>query len=86
MLILVSHDGQPLSSSLHDITLRPPTERPAHCVPCSLRQDPRTFKAQYRVTTITSDISGAGTDANVFIIIYGKEGDTGRVVLDNALK
>jgi hypothetical protein len=38
------------------------------------------------VTTVTSDISGAGTDANVHIIIYGAEGDTGKVVLDNPMK
>lgn len=46
-------------------------------------KDPRTFKSQYRVTVVTSDVAGAGTDANVFIIIYGAEGDTGKVVLDN---
>ena len=26
---------------------------------------------------------GAGTDANVFIQIFGEDGDTGRVMLDN---
>ena len=30
--------------------------------------------------------SGAGTDANVYIVIFGKEGDTGKVALDNPLK
>ena len=25
----------------------------------------------------TGDVSGAGTDANVFIVIYGEKGDTG---------
>ena len=48
-------------------------------------KDPRTFKAQYRVTTWTSDIRGAGTDANVFIQIYGDEAETGRINLDNPL-
>ena len=44
---------------------------------------PWTVQAQYRVTVITSNIRGAGTDANVFIQIYGDEGETGRINLDN---
>ncbi len=55
------------------------------CV-CVCVQDPRSFNSDYRVTVVTSDKSGAGTDANVFIVIYGPEGDTGRVVLDNPMK
>jgi hypothetical protein len=46
-------------------------------------KDPRGSKAQYLITTTTSDIRGAGTDAAVFIVVYGTEGDTGRKVLDN---
>lgn len=68
----------------HPTTPRTPNAPPACTLACA--QDPRSFKSQYRVTTITSDISGAGTDANVFIIIYGPEGDTGKVMLDNKLK
>jgi hypothetical protein len=29
----------------------------------------------------TSDVSGAGTDANVFINIYGEFGETGEIAL-----
>ena len=29
------------------------------------------------VNVITGDVSGAGTDANVFLTIYGDKGDTG---------
>lgn len=32
----------------------------------------------------TSDVSGAGTDANVWVVLYGESGqDTGRLKLDN---
>uniref|UniRef100_A0A3Q3AH36 Lipoxygenase homology PLAT domains 1a n=1 Tax=Kryptolebias marmoratus TaxID=37003 RepID=A0A3Q3AH36_KRYMA len=31
----------------------------------------------YKVSVITGDVSGAGTDANVFLTIYGDQGDTG---------
>jgi hypothetical protein len=35
----------------------------------------------YKVEVLTSDIKGAGTNAKVFIILYGQTGDTGKVVL-----
>ncbi|KXZ51726.1 hypothetical protein GPECTOR_11g173 [Gonium pectorale] len=46
-------------------------------------KDPRVAKAQYRVAITTSDIRGAGTDANVFIQMFGEEATTGRIKLDN---
>eukprot|EP01118_Nematostelium_gracile_P009375 TRINITY_DN3151_c0_g1_i3.p1 TRINITY_DN3151_c0_g1~~TRINITY_DN3151_c0_g1_i3.p1 ORF type:complete len:513 (-),score=190.16 TRINITY_DN3151_c0_g1_i3:51-1589(-) len=39
---------------------------------------------QYVVTVRTGDIRGAGTDAKVFINIFGSNGDTGRRTLDNS--
>ena len=39
---------------------------------------------QYLVHTYTGDKRGAGTDANVVITIFGKEGDSGEKKLDNA--
>lgn len=33
--------------------------------------DPRSVRSTYTITTFTSDLKGAGTDANVFIILYG---------------
>ena len=33
----------------------------------------------YEVDVKTGDASGAGTDANVFIIISGEKGDTGKL-------
>lgn len=33
--------------------------------------DPRLSLTNYTVTTHTSDISGAGTDANVFVNLFG---------------
>lgn len=31
----------------------------------------------YEVSVITGDVRGAGTNANVYVIMYGAEGDTG---------
>ena len=31
----------------------------------------------YRVLVFTGDVSGAGTDSNVFLTIYGENGDSG---------
>lgn len=31
----------------------------------------------YTVNVYTGDVSGAGTDANVFLIIFGDKGDSG---------
>eukprot|EP00798_Chlamydomonas_sp_ICE-L_P013675 gene13675-19563_t len=36
-------------------------------------KDPRSFKSSYRVSVFTGDVSGAGTDANVYVNICGKE-------------
>lgn len=39
----------------------------------------------YRVTVFTGDVPGAGTDANVFLIIYGDLGDTGERQLSKSM-
>lgn len=36
---------------------------------------------EYEVTVVTGDKIGAGTDANVFITIYGKSGQTAKLPL-----
>lgn len=38
----------------------------------------------YSVKVLTGNLPGAGTDADVFITIFGKNGDSGERVLDNA--
>ncbi len=38
---------------------------------------------KYKVTVYTGDKRGAGTDANVFINIFGEHGNTGERKLDN---
>ncbi len=35
----------------------------------------------YRLTVKTSDISGAGTNANVFVVLFGENGDSGELEL-----
>jgi hypothetical protein len=39
---------------------------------------------KYRVSVRTGDKRGAGTDANVFIIIHGEKGDSGKRMLESA--
>lgn len=36
---------------------------------------------EYEITVITGDKQGAGTDANVFLTIYGKSGQTEKLSL-----
>jgi len=36
----------------------------------------------YKISVTTGDVRGAGTDANVFIVMYGDQGDSGKRVLD----
>lgn len=35
----------------------------------------------YKITVKTSDVSGAGTDANVFVLLFGENGDSGELEL-----
>jgi hypothetical protein len=38
----------------------------------------------YRVTVVTGTVEGAGTDANVYITLFGGNGNSGERQLDNA--
>lgn len=44
------------------------------------------IKNKYKVTVWTADLDGAGTDANVFINLFGENGESGKQKLDNLLK
>ncbi len=44
---------------------------------------PRSLGKNYLVTTKTGGMRGAGTDANVFVTLYGSQGCSGRRRLDN---
>ncbi len=39
----------------------------------------------YKIYVTTSDKRGAGTDANVFVILYGEDDETGRYSLINVI-
>ena len=41
---------------------------------------------KYKIRTHTGDVRGAGTDANVYITIFGDKGDTGQHKLSNKWK
>ena len=38
---------------------------------------------KYELTTFTGNRFGAGTDSNVFVILYGDNGNTGRKILEH---
>lgn len=46
-----------------------------------LHAGPRPARVTYRVTTLTSDLRGAGTDANVSVQLHGRRGDGRRLEL-----
>ncbi|KAF3829834.1 hypothetical protein GH733_001785, partial [Mirounga leonina] len=52
------------------------------CEMCAVIDGEETMEwTSYTVSVKTSDILGAGTDANVFIIIFGENGDSGTLAL-----
>ena len=44
------------------------------------------FCVEYEVITVTGNHKGAGTDANVFVTLYGKGGNTPKLQLKNNSK
>lgn len=44
---------------------------------CCLRINLSISAKKYLVNVYTGDVKGAGTDANVFLTVYGDKGDTG---------
>jgi len=40
-----------------------------------------SLATSYHIHVKTGDVSGAGTDANVYIVIFGAKGDTGQLML-----
>ena len=55
------------------VALIPVSASPLTQAPCR----PPTTENTYEVSVFTGDMLGAGTDANVYINIYGENGDTG---------
>lgn len=54
-------------------------------LPALLDGNPSDTKVvKYKVSVRTGDKRGAGTDANVFIILHGETGDTGKRSLESA--
>ncbi|KAI4894673.1 hypothetical protein NFI96_015585 [Prochilodus magdalenae] len=50
-------------------------------LPAVVDDEEMVEKTTYVIQVKTSDISGAGTDANVFLIVFGENGDTGTLAL-----
>ena len=49
----------------------------------------RPLVVKYQVLVRTGELTGADTDANVYVVLYGERGDTGRrrlVYSDNPVK
>ncbi|KAL4225448.1 Lipoxygenase y domain-containing protein 1 [Mactra antiquata] len=47
--------------------------------PFAVRKD-----TKYKVTVYTGNVRGAGTDANVYIVLFGENGDSGQKFLDDS--
>jgi hypothetical protein len=58
------------------------TARPAPAADAS--RDARSAVHNYAITVYTSNISGAGTDAEVRIYLFGSLGKSGQIVLDKS--
>lgn len=52
----------------------------------AMDRHPNELKTTFRVTVKTSNLMGAGTDATVFINIFGANGETGKRTLDIEFK
>ena len=52
------------------------------CTIISDREDTANLLS-YHVTVLTGDVRGAGTDANVFLVMIGKTGKSREIVLDD---
>ena len=50
---------------------------------CTCALSTYMFASVYTISTITGDVRGAGTDANVFITVFGKKGRTPKIQLTN---
>lgn len=44
----------------------------------------RSAETTYKVNVTTGDVLKAGTDANVFLIIFGENGDSGEIALKDS--
>lgn len=47
----------------------------------AIHDDPRGSKVNYKITILTSNLKGAGTDANVFLTLYGEKSSSGRILI-----
>nr|XP_055024965.1 lipoxygenase homology domain-containing protein 1 isoform X1 [Misgurnus anguillicaudatus] len=50
-------------------------------LPAVVDDEEMVEKTTYIIQVKTSDVNGAGTDANVFLIVFGENGDTGTLAL-----
>ncbi|KAL3842214.1 hypothetical protein ACJMK2_020253, partial [Sinanodonta woodiana] len=50
-------------------------------LPCKEKGKLVIGKASYKISVKTSDVNGAGTDANVYVILFGANGDSGELHL-----
>ncbi|XP_023678721.2 lipoxygenase homology domain-containing protein 1 isoform X1 [Paramormyrops kingsleyae] len=66
------------------------TKGPKRTMTCELAaivdEEQMVEKTTYTIQVKTSDVSAAGTDANVFLIIFGEYGDTGKLALKECNK
>ncbi|XP_063398724.1 lipoxygenase homology domain-containing protein 1-like isoform X1 [Mytilus trossulus] len=53
-------------------------------LPAKIKGKEALDKTSYKISVKTSNVRGAGTDANVYVILFGANGDTGQLHLDKS--
>lgn len=53
-------------------------------IPAEVDGEELLKRTSYKVNVKTGDVLGAGTDANVFMVIFGEHGDSGELALKNS--
>lgn len=53
-------------------------------IPAETDGEEMLTKTTYKVNVKTGDVMGAGTDANVFMVMFGENGDSGELALKNS--
>lgn len=56
-----------------------PGRKTSYAVRDAVALETKAQLTTYEVTVKTGDVRGAGTDANVYLILYGEKDDSGKV-------
>ena len=80
-LVATDEDGNPINPNLKGKYLIENTSNQSLCSLINLTIFTLIPVVNYSVAVSTSDLTGAGTDSNVFLTVYGENGDSGERAL-----